>query len=113
MALLLADENFPMPAVETLREFGHDVQTLLDLDQAGLAVPDDEVLSLATSLGRIVLTLNRKDFIRLHSIYPNHAGIIICKADSNFISLANRVDNCLEANPDTRGQLLRVQRPAS
>lgn len=112
MALLLADENFPMPAVESLRLAGHNVLTLLDLSQADLAIPDDEVLSLAASLDRILLTLNRKDFIKLHSFDPNHAGIIICKADADFGSLAVRVDRCLQDNPNTRGQLLRVQRPA-
>jgi predicted nuclease of predicted toxin-antitoxin system len=113
MAFLLADENLPMPAVEMLRELGHDVQTLLDLDQAGLAVPDDMVLSLASSHNRMLLTLNRKDFIKLHSLQPDHAGIIVCKADASFIGLATRVDSCLQANTDTHGQLLRVQRPAS
>ena len=28
MARLYADENFPQPAVERLRELGHDVQTV-------------------------------------------------------------------------------------
>ena len=112
MALLLADENFPMPAVETLRELGHDVQTLLDPNQAGLAIPDNTVLSLATSLNRVLLTLNRKDFIKLHALQPNHAGIVVCKVDADFVGLATRVDSCLEANPDAHGQLLRVQRPA-
>jgi hypothetical protein len=113
MAFLLADENFPMPAVEMLRELGHDVQTLLDLDQAGLAVPDDMVLSLASSHNRVLLTLNRTDFIKLHSLQPDYAGIIVCKADASFIGLAARVDSCLQAKTDTHGQLLRVQRPAS
>lgn len=66
MALLLADENFPAPSVEHLRQLGHDVFTLLKTDMVGLAIPDDEVLAFATSLNRCLLTLNRKDFINLH-----------------------------------------------
>lgn len=111
MALLFADENFPIPSVVILRQLGHDVQTLLQTGQAGLAVPDDEVLTLSTSLNRCLLTLNRKDFIKLHKQKPNHAGIIICKADADFMALAQRIDICLTnlGGPAT-GQLLRVQR---
>ncbi|MBC3784799.1 DUF5615 family PIN-like protein [Spirosoma utsteinense] len=113
MAFLFADENFPMPAVKVLRQMGHDVQTLLQIGQAGLAIPDDELLRLTTSLGRCLITLNRKDFIKLHGQEPNHAGIIICKADSDFDALARRVDSCLKSQHDlTEGQLLRVQRTA-
>ena len=113
MALLLADENFPMPAVSVLHRLGHDVVTLLHLEQAGLALPDEDVLRLATSLDRCLLTLNRKDFIKLHRQQPDHAGIIICKADADFTALAQRVDDCLTNQTDNvRGQLLRVQRPA-
>lgn len=113
MALLLADENFPMPAVVVLRQLGHDVQTLLDLGQAGVALPDDDVLALATVHDRCLLTLNRKDFIKLDRQQPDHAGIIICKADADFEALAHRIDACLVSQSDSiRGQLLRVQRPA-
>jgi predicted nuclease of predicted toxin-antitoxin system len=84
MARLLADENFPVPAVDALRQLGHEVQTLLELGLVGQAVPDDEVLNLAASMDCCVLTLNRKDFIKLHSQQPEHAGIIIRKADADF-----------------------------
>lgn len=32
MSALQADENFPQPAAELLRSFGHDVLTLLDAE---------------------------------------------------------------------------------
>ena len=109
MALLLADENFPAPAIEHLRQLGHDVLTLLQTDMAGLAIPDDEILIFATSLNRCLLTLNRKDFIKLHAQSNQHAGVAICTFDIDFVALANRVDACLTT--ETNGQLLRVQRP--
>lgn len=56
MALLLADENFPAPAIVQLRELGHDVLTLLQTNMAGLAIPDDEVLSFATSINHCLVT---------------------------------------------------------
>lgn len=95
MALLLADENFPAPAIERLRQLDHDVLTLLQTDMAGLAIPDDQVLAFATTLDRCLLTLNRKDFIKLHTQSDHHAGIVICTSDSDFIALADRVDLCL------------------
>jgi len=109
MALLLADENFPAPSVERLRQLGHDVVTLLQTNMAGLAIPDDEVLAFATSLNRCLLTLNRKDFIKLHMHSNQHAGIVICTFDTNFMALADWVDTCLTQK--ITGQLLRVQRP--
>jgi hypothetical protein len=36
-----------------------------------------ERVKFAISEDRVVLTLNRKDFIRLHKQKPNHAGIIV------------------------------------
>ena len=60
MALLDADENFPLPAVEALRRLGHDVLTAAEAGQAGQGVPDDAVLAYAHARGRAVLTHNRK-----------------------------------------------------
>ena len=56
--LLLADENFPKPAVESLRDVGHDVLwARTDLSGAG----DINLLDFAESAERILLTLD-KDF---------------------------------------------------
>ncbi|GAB2591801.1 DUF5615 family PIN-like protein [Spirosoma areae] len=114
MAQLLADENIPFPVVEQLRLYGHTVQTILQLNLAGQAVPDDQVLALATSLNCCLLTLNKKDFIKLHNQQPTHAGIWICTVDPNFTALAERIHVvCLtQAGSTLVGQLLRVQRPA-
>ena len=35
------------------------------------------MLQFATQNNRAVLTLNRVDFIKLHRLNPNHAGIIV------------------------------------
>jgi len=55
---LLADENFPKPIVEALRARGHDV-LWVRTDLAGAS--DVDLLNLAESEGRIVITLD-KDF---------------------------------------------------
>lgn len=39
-----ANENFPMPVVERLRELGHDVLTARDAGNAGQGIPDEDVL---------------------------------------------------------------------
>ncbi len=41
MARLYANENFPAPVVETLRQLGHDVLTSYESGQAGKATPDE------------------------------------------------------------------------
>ena len=81
MARLYANENFPLPVVLELRRLGHDVLTIVDTGKASQAVPDDEVLSFASAQGRVLLTLNRKHFIRLHHDRPDHAGIVVCTFD--------------------------------
>jgi predicted nuclease of predicted toxin-antitoxin system len=112
MVLLLADENIPVPVVSALRQKGYDVLTLHDLAKAGLAVPDDEVLALSTSLERCLITQNRKDFIKLHESQPLHAGILIRTVDNNFQALADRIATCLQLQEGSvEGVLLRVNRP--
>jgi len=54
----LADENFPRPAVQALREAGFDV---LWIAQTNPGAADDEVLALGVSTSRTLLTFD-KDF---------------------------------------------------
>jgi uncharacterized protein with PIN domain len=111
MARLYSNENFPLPVVRALRALGHDVQTTRDAGKDGLAVPDEEVLVHAAREGRILLTLNRQDFKKLHRQNPAHAGIVLCTVDADFPSQAKRIDAALQANPAPTGLLLRVNRP--
>ena len=111
MALLYADEHFPLQAVAVLGRLGHDVRTIQEDGQAGLKWPDSEVLKRATELGRAVLTLNRRDFIRLHRLQPHHAGIIACTQNLDFAQLANRIDAAIASEATLAGHLIRVYRP--
>jgi hypothetical protein len=113
MARLYADEDVPRPLVERLRTLGHDLLTALEAGQANQSVPDSDVLDQATSLGRAVLTHNRKDFKRLHAVRPGHAGIVSCtRDDADPEALATRIDGALAANPNLAGQHIRVNRPS-
>ena len=67
MARLYSNENFPLRVVKALRSLGYDVVTSLEAGRANQRIPDDEVLRFATSEGRAVLTLNRRDFVHLHN----------------------------------------------
>lgn len=112
MARLYADEQFPRAVSELLRSLGHDVLTVQEAGNAGLRIPDPEVLSFAVSDGRAVLTLNRYDFVRLHRLQPDHAGIIVCTNDDNRTQMATGINEAISGEETLRGKLIRVYRPS-
>ena len=111
MARFYANENFPFPAVEELRRLGHDVLTIHETGKADRSTPDEEVLAFSKADDRILLTLNRKHFIRLHREKPDHMGIVVCSFDSDFIALAQRIHEAIEVQADHSNRLLRINRP--
>jgi predicted nuclease of predicted toxin-antitoxin system len=113
MAKLYANENFRRRVVEALRALGHDVLTSFEAGNANQGIPDDAVLDFARAHDRIVLTFNRKDFIRLHFQNPIHHGIIVCTEDRDNAALTNRIHETIESFKDnTANQLIRVNRPS-
>ncbi|EDX75346.1 hypothetical protein MC7420_1264 [Coleofasciculus chthonoplastes PCC 7420] len=112
MARLYADEQFPRDVSEQLRTMGHDVLTVQEAGNANLGIPDEEVLAFAVSNNRIVITLNRQDFIRLHRINPEHSGIIVCTNDLNRPRMATRINEAIAAEESLAGKLIRVIRPS-
>jgi predicted nuclease of predicted toxin-antitoxin system len=111
MARLYTNENFPLPVAEELRRLGHDVLTLHDTGRGGQAVPDELVLAFAATERRVLITLNRKDFKRLHLTHPDHSGIVLCTYDPDFLGQASRLDVALRQQSSLAGQILRVNRP--
>lgn len=111
MARLYSNENFPLPVVEELRKCGHDVLTIQETGKAGQALPDESVLFFAIENKRVILTLNRKHFIRLHKEHPDHTGIIVCSFDPDFIGQAHRIHAVIELQSQFLGQLIRIDRP--
>ncbi len=112
MARFLADENFPLPVVEELRRLGHDVLTVYEAGKANQRCPDKEILDFAHTEGRVVVTLNRKHFIRLHEISLDHEGIVVCTVDIDYVGQANRIHQAIDSCSAPRGNLFRVNRPA-
>ena len=113
MARLYADENFPHQVVELLRQLGHDVVTALDAKQAGKAVPDEDVLRFAGHENRALLTLNRWDFVVLHRLNADHAGIIACSVDADGQGQAERINEAIQTAGELAGKLMRVNLPAT
>ena len=112
MARLYADEHFPRIVSELLRTMGHDVLTVQEAGNANLGIPDPEVLAFAVNNNRAVLTINRYDFIRLHRLQTDHAGIIVCTDDLDRNRLAIRINEAISREEDLRGKLIRVVRPS-
>jgi hypothetical protein len=112
MARFYSNENIPMQVVTELRRLGHDVLTSMDAGKANSGVPDVEVLAFAAAEGRILLTHNRRHFLRLHQHRTtDHAGIVICSVDPDFSGQAQRIDNAVAFESDTTSMLVRVNRP--
>ena len=112
MARFYADENFPRPVVEALRYLGHDVLTANEAGQVNQKIPDEAVLAFAHARQRAVLTLNRRDFIRLDNRGVEHSGIIACTRDPNAGELALRINEATTGEYSPKRQLIRINRPS-
>lgn len=111
MARLYADEDFPLPVVEQLRRFGHDVRTVQDAGRAGQRIGDPEVLADAIAEQRAVLTHNHADFKWLHRQGLPHHGIISCTHDpKDPAGLAQRVHDAITAAPNLINRFIRIVR---
>src|ERR1700722_2731008 len=108
--LLYADEDFSYPVVEELRRLGHDVMTAQE--DGRTATPDPDILARAHSLGRVVLTYNRRHFERLHRQGVGHSGILSATHHSDFPGLAARIHAALTGLTPGRW-CIRINRPPS
>jgi hypothetical protein len=111
MARLYANGNFPLPVVQELRQLGHDVLTIQETGQANQSLSDEEVLAFACTERRMLLTMNRKHFVRLDREQREHCGIVACTPDGDFAGLAQRVHEAIEAYGQVARPLVRVNRP--
>lgn len=97
--LFLANENFPLDAVEVLRQNGHDV-AWIRVESPGIS--DPEVLSRAESENRILLTFD-KDFgeLAFRLKLPATTGIILfrIKAPSSAV-VAQKVVRAIAMRDD-------------
>jgi hypothetical protein len=110
MARFYSNENFPLPVVLELRAAGHDVLTSLEAGRANQKIPDDQVLAFATLENRILLTLNRRHFVRLHNLGAVHAGIVACTVDADYSAQAARIHHEVAHLNTLANHLLRISR---
>ena len=116
MVKFYSNENFPMDIVRELRTLGYDFLTSYDAGQANQGIPDEDVLTFAIEQERVVITLNRDDFIALHRSGIPHSGIIICKTDRDYVGQAQTLHAYLQEelskNPVTTfgNRLIRVKK---
>jgi hypothetical protein len=108
MPPIFSDENVDLGVVAELRRLGYDILTAHEAGRANQHIPDENVLIYATSLGRAVLTMNRRDFHKLHTRTPVHGGIITCTDDRNAAALAQRIHIRTSTQSTLVGQLVRV-----
>lgn len=106
-----ADENFPLPVVAELRRLGHDVLTAFEDGRANQGIDDEKVLARAAALERVVVTINRVDFLRLHNSGYPHSGLVLCTVDIDFGGQADRIHRSCASTETLVGQVVRVNRP--
>ena len=112
MARFYSNESIAAQVVTEPRRLGRDVPTSLEAGKANAAVPDSEVLAYASTADRILLSNNRRHFLRIHQRrVGEHAGIVLCTFDPDFHRQAQRIHEAVTAASDMNNQLIRVNRP--
>ena len=72
---LLADENVETEWVQALRDDGHDVVRVVDIEELGVSATDPNGLMAAAQRDRVLLTADQSDFNDPPT--DDHPGIII------------------------------------
>ncbi len=107
---LYSNENFPLDMVEALRQLGYNVLTSYEAGQANQGIPDEDVLTFAKKQNRVLITLNRDDFLKLHRSGIKHTGMIICKDDRDYIGQVHVLHSYLQTQIDLSDRLIRLKK---
>ncbi len=76
-------------------------------------MPDHEVLAFAAAESRVLLSQNRRHFLRLHRHRTeDHAGMVLCTFDPDFNRQAQRIQEMITNQSEIVNQLIRGDRPA-
>jgi len=111
MTRFYSNENFPLDLVKELRRLGYDVLTSYEAGKANQSISDENVLKFAQERERVVITLNREDFITLHKQGKAHSGILICKEDRDYQGQAEKIHEfILNASQSLKGRLIRIKK---
>jgi predicted nuclease of predicted toxin-antitoxin system len=95
---IIVDEDFPLPVARALRERGFSVVAAVELPPR--ALPDIEQLRRAARMGWILVSHNRRDFIRLAHDFRQrgeaYAGVVLLPRDLSEERLLLRTAMLLE-----------------
>ncbi len=106
-----ANENFPLAIIEELRQLDYDVLTSIEAGQANQSISDENVLKFAQEKNKVVITLNREDFICLHKQGKAHSGIILCKEDRDYKGQAQAIHEfILQDDRSLQSSLIRIKK---
>ena len=104
----LANENFPLDAVEAVRKIGHDV-AWIRTDAPGSK--DHDILKRAVREQRVLLTFDKNfgDLAFQHGL-PATCGIVLFRLQaSSSVALATLVVTALQSRTDWAGQFSVVE----
>jgi hypothetical protein len=79
------------------------VLTIQEAGNVGHGISDEAVLAFAIEHNRAVVTMNRRNFIRLHRQQSDHAGIIVCTQDTDTEGQAERIHHAISATETLTG----------
>lgn len=105
---ILANENFPRPAVEALRDRGHDI-LWARTEMPG--IDDDGVLDRAQRENRLVLTMD-KDFGELAFRWglPSSCGVVLFRMAARSPQwITSRIVNVMESGSEWAGSFAVVE----
>lgn len=95
---VVVDEDYPLPVAEALRSRGFDVLAAVEMPPRGLA--DDEQLRRAARMGRVLVSHNRRDFVRVARDFRRrgeaHAGVVLLPRDVSEARLLLRTAMLLD-----------------
>jgi predicted nuclease of predicted toxin-antitoxin system len=100
---IVLDEMYPPALAQRLRDNGHNVVAVLDVEVGLASRSDDDVLAWAARNDRCVITENVSDVARLAALGVRHARIVFVSAQrfprttNGLVQLGNALDALLAA----------------
>jgi predicted nuclease of predicted toxin-antitoxin system len=106
---LLLDAHFDPAVAQALRERDHDVASIQEFGPDVYQATDAELLAYASAEGRVFVTRNVRDFIRLNAVWSAqeraHAGIVLVHAktipEGDRGAEIRAMETLLEAYPES------------
>ena len=108
---IFVDAMVPTQIVHKLRRLGYDAETVQQYQgtsEPAAGLSDEIVLQVASLRRRVLLTLNDKDFRKLHWSTRGHHGIIICNETQDYLKRAKEIDDAIKSNAPLARKLIDI-----